>query len=52
MEKEREIKSDIRQLEVNLDRSIELAEKYGLSKLSLEEINKEIKASRKKNKNG
>jgi len=31
----------------NLDKSIELAEKHGLSKMTMNEINKEIKAARK-----
>ena len=33
----------------NLEKSIELAEKYGLSKMSMEDISKEVKAVRKKN---
>ena len=32
----------------NLEKSIELAEKYGLSKMSMEDITKEVKAVRKK----
>ena len=35
----------------NLRKSIQLAEKYGLSKMTLEDINKEIKAVRKNAKN-
>ena len=35
----------------NLSKSIELAEKYGLSKLSMEDITKEVKAVRKNAKN-
>jgi len=31
----------------NLDKSIELAEKHGLSKMTIDEINREIKAARK-----
>ena len=31
----------------NLNKSIELAEKYGLSKMTMADINKEIKAMRK-----
>ena len=31
----------------NLNKSIELADKYGLSQMTLNEINKEIKAARK-----
>jgi hypothetical protein len=31
----------------NLEKSIELAEKHGLSKMTMDEINKEIKAARK-----
>ncbi len=34
-----------------LRKSVELAEKYGLSKMTMEEINKEIKAVRKNAKN-
>ena len=33
----------------NLEKSIELAEKYGLSKMSMKDISKEVKAVRKKN---
>ena len=32
----------------NLERSIELSEKYGLSKMTMEDISKEVKAVRKK----
>jgi predicted CopG family antitoxin len=35
----------------NLRKSIQLAEKYGLSKMTLEDINKEVKAVRKNAKN-
>jgi hypothetical protein len=35
----------------NLERTIESAEKYGLSKMSMDDINKEIKAMRKDAKN-
>jgi len=35
----------------NLGKSIELAEKYGLSKLTMEDITKEVKAVRKNAKN-
>jgi predicted CopG family antitoxin len=35
----------------NLSKSIELAEKYGLSKLSMEDITKEVKAVRGNAKN-
>jgi hypothetical protein len=35
----------------NLDKSIELAEKHGLSKLTMEDITKEVKAVRKNAKN-
>jgi len=35
----------------NLGKSIELAEKYGLSKLSMEDITKEVKAVRRNAKN-
>jgi len=35
----------------NLSKSIELAEKYGLSKLTMEDITKEVKAVRKNAKN-
>jgi len=35
----------------NLDKSIELAEKYGLSKLTMDDINKEVKAVRENAKN-
>lgn len=35
----------------NLRKSIQLAEKYGLSKMTLEDINKEINAVRKNAKN-
>ncbi len=34
-----------------LNKSIELAEKYGLSKMTMAEINKEVKAIRKNAKN-
>jgi len=32
----------------NLEKSIELSDKYGLSKMSIEDITKEVKAVRKK----
>lgn len=35
----------------NLIRSVELAEKYGLSKLTMDEINKEVKAVRRNAEN-
>jgi predicted CopG family antitoxin len=35
----------------NLRKSVQLAEKYGLSKMTLEDINKEIKGVRKNAKN-
>ncbi|MBX2895548.1 MAG: hypothetical protein KF763_08895 [Cyclobacteriaceae bacterium] len=35
----------------NLNKTIELAEKYGLSKMTMDEINKEVKAVRKHAKN-
>lgn len=35
----------------NLEKSIELAEKYGLSEMAMEEITKEVKAVRKHAKN-
>ncbi len=35
----------------NLRKSVELAEKYGLSEMTIEEINKEVKAVRKNAKN-
>jgi hypothetical protein len=35
----------------NLNRCIELAEKYGLSKLTMDDISKELKAVRKNAKN-
>jgi len=35
----------------NLNKSIELAEKYSLSKLTMDDINKEVKAVRKNAKN-
>ena len=35
----------------NLGKSIELAEKYGLSKMTMEDITKEVKATRKNAKN-
>lgn len=35
----------------NLIRCVELAEKYGLAKLTMDEINKEVKAVRKNAKN-
>jgi len=35
----------------NLNKCVELAEKYGLSDLTMEEINKEVKAVRKNAKN-
>lgn len=35
----------------NLNKSIELAEKYGLSKMTMEEITNEVKAVRKDAKN-
>jgi predicted CopG family antitoxin len=35
----------------NLRKSIQLSEKYGLSKMTLEDINKEVKAVRKNAKN-
>jgi len=35
----------------NLRKSVQLAEKYGLSKITMEEINKEIKAVRENAKN-
>jgi len=31
----------------NLDKCVELAEKYGLSKMTMDEINEEIKAARR-----
>ncbi len=33
----------------NLDKCVELAEKYGLSKMTMEEITNEVKAVRQKN---
>jgi hypothetical protein len=36
----------------NLDKCVELAEKYGLSTMTLDEINEEIKAARKDAKSG
>ncbi|MBN8651192.1 MAG: hypothetical protein J0L67_07185 [Cytophagales bacterium] len=35
----------------NLNKTIELSEKYGLSKMTMEEITKEVKATRKNAKN-
>lgn len=41
------INSDTNQMLNKLDKSIGLASKYGLSKLNIQAINKEIKAARK-----